>query len=303
MNPPPLAGLSGYQKFRASGSLAGSFHGTHKSSLYGGAGSTTLPASGGVALAWENINVYRPLPIYDQLTGRLNAQAEDGQLILKQLHGVIHFGQMFAIMGPSGAGKSTLLKCLFGTANVKHDGKMYVQNKQVSKLINHVSQLIRIEKSECDQNVRIRQVKAVFITQNELDHLLLNLTVEEAIYYSSNLKMNKSAETGKIEQLIEQLELTNCRRTLVKACSGGQKKRIAIAQELVGSIKPRLLFLDEPTSGLDSNVSHVVLSQLQKLCRAHNIAIVATIHQPSFKLVELFDQLYIISKGKFKIQL
>lgn len=141
------------------------------------------------------------------------------------------------------------------------------------------------------------KVKAVFITQNELDHLLLNLTVEEAIYYSSNLKMNKSAEAGKIEQLIEQLELTNCRHTLVKACSGGQKKRIAIAQELVGSIKPRLLFLDEPTSGLDSNVSYVVLSQLQNLCRGHNIAIVATIHQPSFKLVELFDQLYIISKG------
>lgn len=74
-------------------------------------------------------------------------------------------------------------------------------------------------------------------------------------------------------------------------------RRIAIAQELVGSIKPRLLFLDEPTSGLDSNVSFVVLSQLQKLCRTHHIAIVATIHQPSFKLVELFDQLYIISKG------
>ena len=71
----------------------------------------------------------------------------------------------------------------------------------------------------------------------------MNLTVEEAIYYSSNLKMNKSAENDKIEQLIEQLELTNCRSTLVKSCSGGQKKRIAIAQELVGSIKPRLLFL------------------------------------------------------------
>src|SRR5690606_32204266 len=150
---------------------------------------------------------------------------------------VIYFGQMFAIMGPSGAGKSTLLKCLFGTANVKHDGKMYVQNKQV---------------------------KAVFITQNELDHLLLNLTVEEAIYYSSNLKMNKSADTGKIEQLIEQLELTNCRQTLVKACSGGQKKRIAIAQELVGSMKPRLLFLDEPTSGKCAFTNEKKIFELNK---------------------------------------
>lgn len=104
---------------------------------------------------------------------------------------------MFFPIGPSGAGKSTLLKCLFGTANVKYDGKLFVQNKQI---------------------------KAVFITQNELDHLLMNLTVEEAIYYSSNLKMNKSAENDKIEQLIEQLELTNCRSTLVKSCSGGQKK-------------------------------------------------------------------------------
>jgi ABC-type multidrug transport system fused ATPase/permease subunit len=131
----PLAGLSGYSKFHTSG--GGSFHGSHHNapqpngSFYGSGSTSSSPYSGGVALAWENINVYKPLPIYDQLTARLNAQAEDGQLILKQLNGVIHFGQMFAIMGPSGAGKSTLLKCLFGTANVKHDGKMYVQNKQV----------------------------------------------------------------------------------------------------------------------------------------------------------------------------
>lgn len=123
----PLAGLSGYNKFSGS-----SFHG----SATGTVPSTPTGPSGGVALAWENINVYKPLPIYDQLTARLNSTTEDGQLILKQLNGVIHFGQMFAIMGPSGAGKSTLLKCLFGTANVKHDGKMYVQNKQVRFQIN-----------------------------------------------------------------------------------------------------------------------------------------------------------------------
>lgn len=193
----------------------------------------------------------------------------------------------------------------------------------------------------------------MFITQNEEDHLLLNLTVEEvrqrarcdscnsyslaqqAIRFASKVKnsarshscrcVQKCADISSdlVASLIDQLDLERCRHTLVGKCSGGQKKRLAIAQELASHEKPKIIFMDEPTSGesitshhitplqcssltsqphlnfspgIDSSVSYLVLKQLQELTQRHGIAIVATIHQPSYKILELFDQLYILSR-------
>lgn len=101
-----------------------------------------------------------------------------------------------------------------------------------------------------------KNTKAVFITQNEEDHLLLNLTVEEAIRFASRVKNNSSCtmvskciDSDLVSSIIDQLDLERCRYTLVGKCSGGQKKRLAIAQELASNIKPKIIFMDEPTSG------------------------------------------------------
>lgn len=75
-------------------------------------GSFHKPGSN-VALAWQDINVYKPIPIVDQLAFRLNTNVlgcDEHNLILKQLNGVIKFGEVLAIMGPSGAGKSLLIQ-------------------------------------------------------------------------------------------------------------------------------------------------------------------------------------------------
>ncbi|RWR98509.1 hypothetical protein B4U79_03674, partial [Dinothrombium tinctorium] len=89
-----------------------------------------------------------------------------------------------------------------------------------------------------------------------------------------------------------------CRNTFVKKCSGGQKKRLTIAQELASDEIPNIMLLDEPTSGLDSKASHTLIRYLQNLCKNYEIAMIATIHQPSYKLLKLFNDLFIMSISK-----
>jgi len=229
------------------------------------------PSASPAALLWKNLSVFEP-----SRGCRISDELKEEKRILKGINGAIHYRSLNAIMGPSGAGKTTLLRCLFGTSSIKHTGSIFVGDKNT---------------------------KAVFITQNEEDHLLLNLTVEEAIRFASRVKNNSSCsmvskcmDSDLVSSIIDQLDLERCRYTLVGKCSGGQKKRLAIAQELASNIKPKIIFMDEPTSGIDSSVSYMVLKQLQALSQRNGIAILCTIHQPSYKTLELFDQLYILSR-------
>jgi ABC-type multidrug transport system ATPase subunit len=178
------------------------------------------------ALLWKNLSVYQP-----SRGCRISDELREEKRILKSINGAIHYQSLNAIMGPSGSGKTTLLRCLFGTSSIKYTGSIFVGDKNS---------------------------RAVFITQNEEDHLLLNLTVEESIRFASKIKNNSSCRLVKrkgaldsdiVSSLIDQLDLERCRHTLVGKCSGGQKKRLAIAQELASNIKPKIIFMDEPTSG------------------------------------------------------
>lgn len=152
--------------------------------------------------------------------------------LLTNVSGNLNFGELTALMGPSGAGKSTLLKCFT-------EGKNYfgVQG--------------RIAVATEDP------VRACLITQNDKDHLLLNLRVSEALYYASEIKnpvsTTREQHTNIVDGLLDELDLMKAKDTIIDKCSGGQKKRIAIALELSAMMKPNFLFLDEPTSGLDSH--------------------------------------------------
>ncbi|XP_053204226.1 ATP-binding cassette sub-family G member 1-like [Panonychus citri] len=229
---------------------------------------TTVDENNHVAVVWRNLTVYKPMDLLDGFLVK-SMSHKCRKAILRNISGVFRFHDLSAIMGPSGAGKTTLLQCLFGTWSGRYKGKIYR-----NPLAN----------------------KASFITQKEEDHLFPCLSVIESIFYASRLKGAQN-ESKVVEELIDQLDLRNCRHTLVHSCSGGQRKRLVIAQELASEVKPKILFIDEPTSGLDSNVSFTVLTQLQKLCMAHGMAIIATIHQPSYKILKLFDQLYVLSRA------
>nr|XP_007159124.1 hypothetical protein PHAVU_002G210700g [Phaseolus vulgaris]ESW31118.1 hypothetical protein PHAVU_002G210700g [Phaseolus vulgaris] len=205
--------------------------------------------------------------------------------ILQGLTGYASPGRILAIMGPSGCGKSTLLDSLAGrlSSKMKHTGKI---------LINGQKQTLAYGTSG-------------YVTQE--DAMLSTLTAGETLYYSAQLQFPDSMSTAeKKEQAditLREMGLQGAINTRVggwgsKGLSGGQKRRLSICIEIL--TRPRLLFLDEPTSGLDSAASYYVMSRIATLNLRDGIrrTIVASIHQPSSEVFELFHDLCLLSSGE-----
>lgn len=137
------------------------------------------------------------------------------------------------------------------------------------------------------------------------DTLMTTLTVREAVFYSAQLQlpdsMSISEKRERAERTIWEMGLQSSMDTriggwAVKGLSGGQKRRVSICIEIL--TRPKLLFLDEPTSGLDSAASFHVMSRIVKLAQRDQITIIASIHQPSSEVFELFNNLCLLSSGQ-----
>lgn len=216
-----------------------------------------------VALEWKNIS------FHVQTDKRKKA-------LLRSLYGKAPPGTLTAIMGPSGAGKTTLLNILSGYYDKGYEGEV------------HVNSYI--------QDTELFNMQSCYIMQG--DCLLQDLTVREALTISVELRM-PALESRKTAQLVEKTinrwGLDDCADTMTRFLSGGEKRRLAISQELISD--PPVVFLDEPTSGLDSSTALRCTRELKSLA-ASGHTVLCSIHSPSSALFSHFDRLYMLSEGK-----
>jgi len=248
-------------------------------------------------LRWSDLKYSVAMPwSQSRNSNALYTVTNNKKAILDSIDGCAESGQMTAIMGPSGSGKTTLLECLADRRVRCRSGRVTIDGPY-------------------------RYAKIAYVGQT--DTLFDELTVRESITYASKMYNAKKRvrqghrpsfdavlsaingdtldQIGQVDShvlianhVIKKLGLENCATSRIADISGGERKRTSIAVTLV--TKPRVLMLDEPTSGLDSYASIKLFAILRKLVsQKPPIAIILSIHQPSVKLINMVDKVYMLS--------
>lgn len=209
----------------------------------------------------------------------------NGDLGLHNISFAEEHGRLVGIMGASGAGKTTLLNLLSGTANPSSG----------SVRINGID--LHREREALEGTIGV-------IPQDDL--LIEELTVFQNLYYSAKFcfKHKSEAELCElVDKMLASLGLLERKDLKVgsplnKMISGGQRKRLNIALELIR--EPSILFVDEPTSGLSSRDSENVMDLLRELTLKGKLIFVV-IHQPSSEIYKMFDDMLILDTGGYLI--
>jgi ABC-type multidrug transport system ATPase subunit/pSer/pThr/pTyr-binding forkhead associated (FHA) protein len=189
--------------------------------------------------------------------------------------------ELVALMGPAGAGKTTLLKAINGytppaAGQVLFNGEDLYANQDQFRL------------------------QVGYVPQDDILHP--QLTVKEALYYTAKLRTDLRDDEidARIMQILEDLNIDDIGNRLIgsperKVISGGQRKRVNIAMELLSD--PSVLFLDEPTSGLSSYDAAQVMRVLRRMADGGK-TVFCTIHQPSVDIFREFDSLIMVARDK-----
>jgi ABC-type multidrug transport system ATPase subunit/pSer/pThr/pTyr-binding forkhead associated (FHA) protein len=198
----------------------------------------------------------------------------NGKVGLHETNIEIQSNSLLAVMGPSGCGKSTLLKALNGESPGT-SGTVYIGGQ------------------ELNQNFDYLKMQIGYVPQDDIVHR--ELTVDESLWYAGKLRLPNFTDDqlkAKINQVLDELNIAHVRSNLVSAISGGQRKRVSIAVEILTD--PLILFLDEPTSPLDPQTIEDFLLILKKLSEKGTTVIMVT-HKPE-DLVYM-DQVIFMAEG------
>ena len=202
---------------------------------------------------------------------------------MHDLNFTLHSGELLAIMGGSGTGKTTLLSILNGSL-IPQEGHITINGHDISE--QKAKDLIG------------------FVPQDDL--LIEELTVYQNLYYTAKLcfaSLSEEEIDRRVMKILKDLGLDATKDLKVgsainKYISGGQRKRLNIALELIR--EPAVLFLDEPTSGLSSADTEKVINLLKEQTYKGKLVVV-NIHQPSSDVYKLFDRLWLLDKGGYPV--
>ena len=220
----------------------------------------------------------RPLSRAEKKIRIKNRASTEPVTIVNDISGVIKSGSFTTILGPSGSGKTTFLNFLSNRLHylggLECTGEVYING---------------IPRTELDFNS-----VAGYVMQEEV--LLEHLKVRETLDFIASFKLPKEKIISRVDEIIDQLGLKNCEHSFIggflkKGISGGEKKRVSIAVELLGD--PLILFLDEPTTGLDSYNAESLTELMRNLAKS-GVTIICTIHQPNSYIFALFKRVLIL---------
>lgn len=205
----------------------------------------------------------------------LTVTVDGGKQILKDVSFGVPEKSLIAVIGPSGSGKSTLLKALTGYRPANQGDVLY-DNRNLYKQFAELRQRIGL------------------VPQDDILHK--ELTVKKALKYAAKLRFpadtTPAERESRIDEVLRELKLDIHKEKKVTSLSGGQRKRVSVALELL--TKPSLIFLDEPTSGLDPGMDRDVMQLLRGLADDGRTVLVVT---HSVAELAICDKLLVMAPG------
>ncbi len=184
--------------------------------------------------------------------------------------------EFVGLLGPSGAGKSTLMDSLNGMRPAT-SGHVLINSLDLYRHLDSLKQSIG------------------YVPQDDIIHR--ELTVYRTLYYVARLRLSRDVSTREIDQIVNEVMdvtgLSERRDVPVSQLSGGQRKRVSIAVELI--TKPSVIFLDEPTSGLDPATEEKIMRLFRQIAESGR-TVVLTTH--AMENVKLFDKIVVLMRGK-----
>jgi len=184
-------------------------------------------------------------------------------------------GELIAVIGGSGAGKSTILNCMCGYLKPS-EGQVYINGVDLYRNFDALKKAVG------------------YVPQQDI--VYDNLTLYDMLSYTAKLRLPEDVSPAErersISRAIETVELTDKRDSLIKALSGGQRKRASIAVELLSD--PNLLFLDEPASGLDPGTERSLMRSLRNMADSGKTVILVT---HSTLQLKMCDKIVFMGKG------
>lgn len=184
--------------------------------------------------------------------------------------------EFVGLLGPSGAGKSTLMDALNGMRPAS-GGSVLINNLDLYENIDSFKQSIG------------------HVPQEDIIHR--ELSIYRTLYYVAKLRLSRDVSRDEIDQIINEVldvtGLTERKDVAVSQLSGGQRKRVSIAVELI--TKPSVIFLDEPTSGLDPATEEKIMRLFRQIAESGRTVILTT---HAMENVRLFDKIVVLMRGK-----